>query len=109
MTKLEALEGSVKKWEDICDDKEDLIMAVNRCPLCDFSVKSRCEDCPLVEIKQGCRQKKSIWWQLDDLLDAVNAPNYNLFSHAPEHIRSLCSEMRDILRELRDEEKELLK
>lgn len=106
MTKLEALEGSVAKWEGICDDERLLHDAKDICSLCVWS-GPHCEGCPLDNIGAKCTNAGSLWSIIVRWLHGVSNRYSVTFSTAPGHIQFPCLEFRDLLRKLRDEEKTL--
>ena len=46
MTKAEALEGSIQKWQDIVDGKA-IDLGGHNCPLCKLYADNYCKDCPV--------------------------------------------------------------
>ena len=113
MTKLEALQGSVDKWEAICDDKCPVLTATGCCSLCDYDASKNtemdCIDCPLTNVGEQCGNLDSAWFAIRKRINKYwSGPIVTLSQKEDPILTDLCHKMRDTLRGLLEEEQTLL-
>lgn len=69
-----AIEGTIEKWQGLCDSQTDMIEAGNLCDLCRYSKTftpsdNFCPGCPLAEVER-CRSQ-STWGKVDSAVYAL--------------------------------------
>jgi len=106
MTRLEALKGSLDKWEDICNSKLYLGFTGHICSLCHnyIAFGDGCKMCPLLIDGHGCLAPNSMWNLIVEIVHDNNYNEYTLIETGNKRLKILCNNMKNTIKKLYKEE-----